>query len=40
MVIAGMVDTDAVMPVFEYEITAHHTGGEFRCDNLFFVNIF
>ena len=26
----------SVMPVFEYEITAHHTGGEFRCENLFF----
>merc|ERR550532_2637077 len=32
MVIAGMLDTaeTSVMPVFEYEITAHHTGGEFR----------
>ena len=31
MVIAGMLDAEAsVMPVFEYEITAHHTGGEFR----------
>ena len=29
MVIAGMVDTEAVMPVFEYEITAHHADGEF-----------
>merc|ERR1719204_1277112 len=30
MVVAGMVDVDAVMPVFEYEITAHHTAGEYR----------
>ena len=36
-----MLDTaeTSVMPVFEYEITAHHTGGEFRCDNLFFSSI-
>ena len=38
MVIAGMLDTaeTSVMPVFEYEITAHHTGGEFRSDIKFF----
>ena len=30
MVIAGMVDTDAVMPVFEYEITAHHMSGQYK----------
>ena len=30
MVIAGRMDDDADMPVFEYEITAHHTQGEFK----------